>query len=180
MKKNSNLIKLVKKEIIKALGKNAYEVKNVFAMNNSLIKLASANIEGINYNCEYETRFYNRGVICEMLTRVLVYQLCDGVIDTEERKHNANESDLNTTICNLNKLNKYGLPYDSDLEIKMSYPSGLASGIKNPNVKNILLFTPKGFMLVKREDIQYTKNNKIDYKQPKGVWLKELNKVIGL
>lgn len=175
---------LSKTQLIKVLNDNILQQKNVGAINKTLVKVAKKVNDNTTYNAEYETRFYNRGVIAEMLIRTLIIDLC-GSQDTSnnkrvEEKHNSKISDLDTTTLNKDLLEAYGIPYDKNLEIKMSYASGYASCIKDGRVKNILLLTTKGLALIERKDVVVDKNNKIPPEQPKAKPLTKINKILGL
>lgn len=178
MKKELNKIQL-----IKVLNDNILQQKNVGAINKTLIKIARKVNDNTTYNAEYETKFYNRGVLAEMLIRTLIIDLCSSQeINTKrvEEKHNSKISDLDTTKLNKDLLKEYNIPYDSNLEIKMSYASGYASCIKDSKVENIILLTTKGLALVKRKDLVIDKYNKIPPQQPNAKPLTKINKILGL
>lgn len=177
MKKELN-----KLQLIKVLNENILQQKNVGAINKTLVKIAKKVNDNTTYNAEYETKFYNRGVIAEMLIRTLIIDLCCQERNDKrvEEKHNSKISDLDTTTLNKDLLKKYDIPFDKNLEIKMSYASGYASCIKDSNVKNVILLTTKGLSLVKRKDLVVDKYNKIPPQQPNAKPLEKINKILGL
>lgn len=177
MKKELN-----KLQLIKVLNENILQQKNVGAINKTLVKIAKKVNDNTTYNAEYETKFYNRGVIAEMLIRTLIIDLCSQEINDNkrvEKKHDSKISDLDTTTLNKDLLKEYNIPYDKHLEIKMSYASGYASCIKDTNVENVILLTTKGLALVKRKDLVVDKYNKIPPQQPNAKPLEKINKILG-
>lgn len=175
---------LTKTEMIKALSENILQQKNVGAINKTIIKVAKKVNDNTTYNAEYETKFYNRGVLSEMLVRTLIIDLCGDVVNNNtkrvEQKHDSKISDLDTTTLNKDLLKEYDIPYDKHLEIKMSYASGYASCIKDNRVENVILLTTKGLSLVKRKDLMVDKYNKIPPQQPNAKPLTKINKILGL
>lgn len=174
---------LTKTELIKVLYENILQQKNVGAINKTIIKVAKKVNDNTTYNAEYETRFYNRGVLSEMLVRTLIIDLCSDEINNNKRveqKHDSKISDLDTTTLNRDLLKEYNIPYDKHLEIKMSYASGYASCIKDNRVENVILLTTKGLSLVKRKDLIVDKYNKIPPQQPNAKPLTKINKMLGL
>lgn len=178
MKKELN-----KLQLIKVLNENILQQKNVGAINKTLVKIAKRVNDNTTYNAEFETKFYNRGVLAEMLVRTLIIDLCSSQeINTKrvEKKHDSKISDLDTTTLNKDLLKEYNIPYDKHLEIKMSYASGYASCIKDINVENIILLTTKGLSLIKRKDLIVDKYNKIPPQQPNAKPLTKINEILGL
>lgn len=176
---------LTKTEMIADLYENISQQKNIGPANKAIIRVAKKVNDYTTYNAEYETRFYNRGVLSEMLIRTLIIDLCaNQEINNNkrvEKKHDSKISDLDTTTELFNKdlLKEYNIPCDSNLEIKMSYASGYASCIKDSRVKNIILLTTKGLALIERKDLVIDKYGKIPPQQPKAKPLTKINKILG-
>lgn len=118
----------------------------------------------------------NRGSVCESIVKAFITET------TSVKKSTCFESDLDTSKVKASRLDKYGLPKSTNIEIKFSTSFAPATA-KTSKARTCLLVGESGIYLINAKDLIATAKGKININNQRAnvcKRLNELSKALGL